>query len=379
MIPKTVTLLGATGSIGENTLEVIRQAAGQFPIHGLSARRQVGRLLEQTREFQPKRVVLSAPTDSAVWTLSEPQLEIGEAALSALAADGADILVNALVGAVGIRPTYEAARTGKRIALANKESLVAAGDLINREAAKSGAEIIPIDSEHSAIFQCLDHVPYEQVEKVILTASGGPFRTWSADKLADVTVEQALNHPTWKMGTKITIDSATMMNKGLEVIEAHFLFGVPYDRIEVVIHPQSVVHSMVQFVDGSILAQLGTPDMRIPIQYALTYPEKRPVQTRRLDLGRAMSLDFAPPDLEKFPCIGLAYEAGRQGGSLPAVMNAANEVAVEAFLKGRVTFRDIPNIIRQAMKGHRPLSRYTLEEILDVDRTTREEVMQWVL
>jgi 1-deoxy-D-xylulose-5-phosphate reductoisomerase len=305
-----------------------------------------------------------------VWT--------GNGRLKDLAADGSDILINALVGAAGITPTYLAARTGKRIALANKESLVAAGDLINKALKKSGGEIIPVDSEHSAIFQCLSGTRPEEVEKIIITASGGPFRLTSREKLRRVTAAQALKHPTWNMGAKITIDSATLMNKGLEVIEAHFLFNVPYEKIEVVIHPQSIVHSMVQFIDGSVMAHLGHPDMKMPIQYALTYPEKTRLAGPRLNFSELGHLYFEKPDFLKFPCLALAYAAGNAGGSMPAVMSAANEVAVQGFLAGRIAFTDIPKLIEKAMSKHRPLRRYSLEDILSADAETRTQVESWV-
>jgi 1-deoxy-D-xylulose-5-phosphate reductoisomerase len=302
----------------------------------------------------------------------------GEPGLSALAREKTDVLINALVGAVGISPTYHAIRRGRRIALANKESLVAAGDLITRALKARGGEIVPIDSEHSAIFQCLRAARDREVEKIIITASGGPFRRTPARALGRVTAKQALRHPTWSMGAKITIDSATMMNKGLEVIEAHYLFNVPYDKIDIVVHPQSIVHSLVQFTDGSLLAHLGMPDMRVPIQYALTYPEKRYLRVARLDLAACGRLEFEKPDFRRFPCMALAYAAGRTGGTMPCVMNAANEMAVSFFLSGRIRFSDIPRLIEKAMRRHRPRKSYTLDEILSVDRRTRKEVASWV-
>jgi 1-deoxy-D-xylulose-5-phosphate reductoisomerase len=375
---KTITLLGSTGSIGQNSLNVIRQNNRKFRIHGLSTKGMLDRFQEQVSEFKPRSVCLAEGDDPKVLLLPRNgRVHGGGEGLSALAAEKSDILINAVVGAVGIAPTYHAIRKGRRIALANKESLVAAGTLIMETLKKRGGEIVPIDSEHSAIFQCLLGAAGKEIEKILITASGGPFRKMAESDLRNVTVQDALKHPTWSMGPKITIDSATLMNKGLEVIEAHFLFNVPFEKIEVVVHPQSLVHSMVQFVDGSVLAHLGPPDMKIPIQYALTYPGKIPMPGPRLNFPELGNLYFEKPDLNKFPCLGLAFEAGKTGGSLPAVMNAANEVAVDRFLKGRIGFTDIPNLIEKAMNAHKPLRRYSLEDILAVDAETRKKAMEW--
>ncbi|MFH0919340.1 MAG: 1-deoxy-D-xylulose-5-phosphate reductoisomerase [Fibrobacterota bacterium] len=377
---KRITLLGSTGSIGENSLQVLRDHPAEYRVTGLSTRGNVDRLNRQIAEFSPSQVVV-ADASQAAHVTQRPGLSViaGPEGLSALAEGDYDILINALVGAAGIKPACLAARRGKRIALANKESLVAAGGLILSELAKSGGCILPVDSEHSAILQCLQGSRPAEIEKIIITASGGPFRTTPASALPNVTAAEALKHPTWNMGAKITIDSATLMNKGLEVIEAHFLFNVPYDKIEVVLHPQSIIHSMVQFVDGSVMAHLGHPDMKMPIQYALTWPEKALLAGQRLNFAELGHLYFDRPDMGKFPCLALAYEAGRAGDTLPAVMNAANEVAVEAFLKGRILFTDIPRCIEKAMRRHTPRPDYTLDEILAIDAETRKEVDSWVL
>ena len=375
---KSVTLLGSTGSIGQNSLNVIRANPRLFKIRGLSTKGALPKFQEQIDEFRPSCVCVAQGDDPSLLRLQKRcRVHGGNPGLIGLVKEPSDIVINALVGAVGIAPAYHALRRGRRLALANKESLVAAGSLIMGAAKRLKCEIIPIDSEHSAVFQCLKGAAGE-VEKIILTASGGPFRAAGEADLARVTAQDALKHPTWSMGPKITVDSATMMNKGLEVIEAHFLFGVPYEKIEILVHPQSVIHSMVQFRDGSVLAHLGTPDMRVPIQYALTYPDKLPLNVARLDLAARGRLEFEKPDFKRFPSKALAFEAGRAGGTLACAMNAANEVAVEAFLKGRAGFTDIPKLIEKAMSRHRPLKRYSLEEILAVDLETRERTREWV-
>ncbi len=376
---KKVTILGSTGSIGENSLAVIRGNKGLFRAIGLSTNVNTQKLNLQISEFMP-RIVVVADNKGVDEIAKRNGLIVwaGADRLSDLAQDNSDILINALVGSVGIRPTVMAARKGKVIALANKESLVAAGDLINSTLASSHGRIIPVDSEHSAIFQCLLNTHPSEVEKIIITASGGPFRRTTKSMLRRVTAVQALKHPTWNMGAKITIDSATMMNKGLEVIEAHFLFNVPYEKIEVVIHPQSIVHSMVQFIDGSVMAHLGHPDMKMPIQYALTFPGKAALSGKRLDFSELGHLYFEKPDFRKFPCLELAYAAGKEGGSMPAVMSAANEIAVEGFLAGRLGFMKIPKLVEKAMGLHKTLKKYSLEDILDTDVQTRNRVKTWV-
>jgi 1-deoxy-D-xylulose-5-phosphate reductoisomerase len=283
----------------------------------------------------------------------------------------AGITVAALVGSRGLRPTLAAIRAGKKIALANKETLVTAGHIVTAEAEKAGVPLLPVDSEHSAIFQCLNGERHEEVLRIILTASGGAFRDWTREELAGATVEQALKHPNWSMGAKVTIDSATLMNKGLEVIEAHWLFGLPYNQIDVLIHPQSIIHSLVEFQDGAMMAQLGTPDMKVPIQYALSYPNRLPLKTERLDLVKLARLDFREPDLTRYPCLRMAFEAGQAGGTMPTVLNAANEVAVDRFLKGACPFLAIEEIVERTLEAHRPVALPSLEEIEEADRWAR--------
>ncbi|GAB4343621.1 MAG: 1-deoxy-D-xylulose-5-phosphate reductoisomerase [Calditrichia bacterium] len=377
---KTISLLGSTGSIGENTLDVVRQHPDQFRVELLTAHSNVEKLYRQAKEFRPRKVILTHPeAPSRAEKISDWPCEVMfgmESLLKALENTPADLLVNALVGSIGVEPTYRAILSGKQIALANKETLVAAGRLIMDAARVGNIPIFPIDSEHSAIWQCLVGEPADSIEKILLTASGGPFRTFSAERLARVTVEEALQHPNWQMGPKITIDSATLMNKGLEVIEAYWLYGVQLDQIEVVIHPQSIIHSMVEFRDGSIKAQLGTPDMRIPIQYALTYPNRLPLQVERLHFSEISSLTFESPDLQRFPCLALAYESLKTGGTAPAIMNAANEVAVQQFLAGKIRFTQIPEIIRQTLEDSAIQPEYDLEMILETDRLARQTALR---
>ncbi len=376
---KRVTILGSTGSIGMSALSLLEKLEG-FCVVGLAARREVQRLADQIVRFSP-RLVSVATAEAAAELEAElrrrglrslPHIVSGTEGLIALAtAPDVDIVLVATVGAVGLLPTYCALEQGKRVALANKETLVMAGRLMREKAAATGAEILPVDSEHNALHQCLRGVAPQEVARLILTASGGPFRTLPAQELARVTPEQALQHPTWRMGPKITIDSATLMNKGLEVIEAHWLFGFAPEQIEILIHPQSVVHSMVELVDGSILAQLGPTDMRYAIQYALTYPERRPTPLPRLDFSSTRHLEFHPPDLERFPCVRLAYEALHRGGTMPAVLNAANEVAVYAFLEERIPFTAIATIIERVMHEHDPQEPRALEDVLQADAWAR--------
>ncbi len=376
---KKITILGSTGSIGVNSASVVREHPDSLRIIGLSAHSNISRFQKQLDEFKPTNAVIKNKSDWNKLTVSNKTKRLhGEEGLATLSVDKADILINAIVGAAGVVPTVKAAETGKRIALANKESLVAAGDLISRKLAASGGEIIPVDSEHSAIFQCLRGSRPEEIEKIIITASGGPFRGKRKATLKSVTVKEALNHPTWTMGSKITIDSATLMNKGLEVIEAHYLFKIPYEKIAVVVHPQSIIHSMVQFIDGSVIAHLGHPDMRVPIQYALTHPVKWPLNTKRLDFTELGRLDFEKPDLNTFPCLSLAYTAGECGGTMPAVMNAANEVAVSAFLGGKIGFTAIPKLIEKAMARHTVKRTYNLDMLMSINNETRRMVAEWV-
>jgi 1-deoxy-D-xylulose-5-phosphate reductoisomerase len=374
---KTVTVLGATGSIGRRTLELIAAFPDQFRVGGLAARgSDVALVAELVRAHRPAAVALldRAAVDRLARELTPPRPELlgGPEGLATLAADvSADVVVSALVGAAGLVPTLAAIRAGRTIALANKETLVMAGTLMTRAAREHGVRLLPVDSEHSALFQCLAGAAPREVRRLVLTASGGPFRGWSRAALEGVTVEQALRHPTWRMGAKITIDSATLMNKGLEVLEAHWLFGVPFERIDVVVHPQSIVHSMVEFVDRSVLAQLGMPDMGIPILYALTYPERLPCPAPALDLVTLRTLTFEAPDESAFPCLGLARQAGRAGGAAPLILNAANEVAVAGFLAGRCGFMEVPKLIGDALDAHAGASADDLGACLALDGAVR--------
>lgn len=375
--PKRLAILGSTGSIGTQVLDLVRLFPERFQVCGLAAGRNAALLEAQVREFHPSWAALTVREEAealraAIRNGPAPQVSWGPEGLDHIAGlPEADLVVSALVGAVGLKPTLTAIRSGKTVALANKEPLVMAGALVLEEASRRGAAVLPVDSEHSAVFQALQGQTKRDVKRIILTASGGPFRTWPAERMAGIAGPEALRHPTWKMGPKITVDSATLMNKGLEVMEARWLFDLPLERIAVVIHPQSIVHSLVEFQDGALLAQMGPPDMRLPIAYALSYPERLVLPQSGLDLTRLPGLTFLEPDLEKFPCLGLAWEAARAGGSLPIVLNAANEVAVAAFLQGRLPFGGIPRIIRRIMDKHAIMIPQGLEEILAVDEETR--------
>lgn len=372
---KKISLLGATGSIGIQTLEVIREHPEEFELVSLSA----GRNIELTRkiisEFNPELVSVQEKTDAETLKSDYPNVKIvyGQEGLEESAVyHKSDILVNAVLGSVGLSPTLEAIKAKKTIAIANKETLVTAGHIVMEEAKRQNVPILPVDSEHSAIYQALQGEKEKNIERLILTASGGSFRDRSREDLRGVTKADALNHPNWSMGSKITIDSATMMNKGLEVIEAHWLFALPYDRISVLLHRESIIHSMVEFHDTSIMAQLGTPDMKVPIQYALTYPDRLPLRTgKKLNLAEIGKLHFAEMDFERFRCLKFAYEAGKAGGTLPAVMNAANEAAVAAFLQDRITFLQIEDLIEKAMDSHEITVNPSLEMIKEVDYETR--------
>lgn len=374
---KRISLLGSTGSIGRQTLEVVREQK-DMQIVALAANRQTDLLEQQIREFRPVLAVLydaDAAEDLKVRTADLPvRIESGMEGLIHMAQlEEADILVTAIVGMIGIRPTLAALQAGKDIALANKETLVTAGHLIMPLAAEKKVRILPVDSEHSAIFQCIQAADHGEIGKLIITASGGPFRGKKTEDLTRVTAAEALRHPNWSMGNKITIDSATMVNKGLEVCEAGWLFSLPPEKIEVVLQPQSIIHSMVEFCDGAVLAQLGTPDMRLPIQYALTWPSRRPMYGERLDFQKLTEIRFEQPDTDTFRGLPLAYEAIRAGGSMPTVLNAANEAAVALFLDGRIAFTDIYRLIEQAMGSHRVIENPTLEEILMVEEETRRK------
>jgi len=379
-IPKNLCLLGATGSIGQSTLKVLRQHPHRFRLHSVAAGRQWQKLLPIAEEFGVKKFCLW--DEDAAQELKKhtrlPVLAGMEGLLELVSDPEAEEIINGLVGAIGCRPTLEAIKLGKRVGLANKESMVMGGTVL-REAldANPKASIIPIDSEHSAIFQCLAGRPTAEVEHLELTASGGPFRTWPKDRFASITKKDALKHPTWVMGEKITIDSATLMNKGLEVIEAHFLFDIPFDRIRVTVHPTSIVHSLVQFRDGSLMAQLGCPDMQLPIQYALSFPERWSLNVARLDLREVAKLEFFAPDLEKFPCLGLAYRAGALEGTAPAIVNAANETAVALFLAESLAFNAIPEVIAGVLDKARIQPHPSLAEIIEADAWARDEAKAW--
>ncbi len=379
MLKKQIAILGSTGSIGKQTLDVISRFPKDFTAAYLTANNNVDLLLEQVRTHAPKGVVvLDEKSYGQVKKELAGKTEVlcgEEGLLDIVQRNDVDVVVSALVGFAGLQPTIKAIQAKKTIALANKETLVVAGEIMIPLVEQYGINLLPVDSEHSAIFQCLVGELPNKIQRIILTASGGPFRTKSKDELRNVTIEQALNHPNWRMGNKITIDSATLMNKGLEVIEAHWLFGVPAERIDVVIHPQSIIHSMVEFIDGSVKAQLGVPDMKIPIQYALTYPSRSPSTFERVDFPKLGEMTFSEPDTERFPCLQLAYDALRTGGTLPAVMNAANEIAVAKFLRGKITFLDIPNMISATMEKHSSTANPTLEEIVEADRWARQLIM----
>jgi 1-deoxy-D-xylulose-5-phosphate reductoisomerase len=369
-----IAILGSTGSIGESALNVARRHPDSFQVTALAANRRLGRLREQVDEFAPAIAVLADPTAGPVPTGgSTTAWATGMDAVVELATrDDVDVVLNSVVGAAGLRPTLEALEHGKRLALANKESLVAGGALVLAAAQRGGGELVPVDSEHSAILQCLAGSPDKAVRRLVLTASGGPFRGWGREALQEVAPEQALRHPTWDMGAKITIDSATLANKALEVIEGHFLFGTPYEAIDAVVHPQSIVHSFVEFVDGSLLAQVGEPNMELPILYAFTWPERiRDGALHTFDPVAASPLTFEPVDREAFPLFGLGTGAGASGGLAPAMFNAANEVAVAAFLEKRVRFLEMADVVARAVEaapGHDPRS---LEEVLEADREAR--------
>ena len=396
LITRKLCILGSTGSIGVNTLDVIRAHPDQFKVTALTAGRQIQRLVEQCLEFKPKIAVVHSAADAK--TLQEllkgKGLSIavhhGEAGLmSAVTESECDTVMAAIVGAAGLLPTLRAAELGKRVLLANKESLVMSGDIFMNAAIQGGAELLPIDSEHNAIFQCLPpHFTNPKhtirmkerlgVEEIWLTASGGPFRNTPIDQLANITPDQACAHPNWVMGRKISVDSATMMNKGLEVIEAHWLFGLPLEQIKVLIHPESVVHSMVRYRDGSVMAQLGQPDMRTPIAFGLAWPNRIDAGVAPLDLTQLSGLHFTEPDLQRFPCLGLAFAAAKQGGTSPTVLNAANEIAVAAFLEGRLPYLKIAQAVEFALNQLPGQKAGSLDEVLAVDREARLRTSDWI-
>lgn len=380
---RQIAILGSTGSIGTQTLQVVEEHPECFEVYAITANTRVDDLIAQARKFMPEAVVIA--DDSKYPRLKEALADLpikvygGYEAVCQIVEEGPiDIVVTAMVGFSGLRPTINAIKAGKAIALANKETMVVAGEMINALAMEYKTPILPVDSEHSAIFQCLAGEMHNKVEKLILTASGGPFRTFTKEQLEHVTKEQALKHPNWSMGAKITIDSASMMNKGFEVMEAKWLFGVGAEEIEVVVHPQSVIHSMVQFEDGAVKAQLGTPDMRLPIMYALTYPSRLSSSFGRIDWSTLGELTFEKPDFELFPNLRHAYEALAKGGNIPCVVNAANEICVAAFLNDRIRFTDMPRLIERAMDEAAYILKPTLEDYLETDKEIRRMVEEWI-
>jgi len=372
---KNISILGSTGSIGVQALEVIKKNSSKFKVIALGCHSNIHLLEQQIKAFNPE--IVSVFDESKAEELQKRvKIDVlsgmeGLMAISKL--NSADMVLNALVGSIGVKPTIEAIKAKKDIALANKETLVTAGEIVMNLAKKKGVAIKPIDSEHSAIFQCINGENPKKIRKIILTCSGGAFRDKTKKELEKATAEAALKHPNWNMGKKITIDSATLMNKGFEVIEARMLFGVDYDNIQVVIHPQSIVHSLVEFRDGSVIAQLGVPDMRLPIQYALSHPKRIDANFASLDLLKVSQLNFSSPDTERFPCLKYAYEAGKTGGTMPCVMNAVNEVLVRAFLEGKIGFMDIPRIIKKTMDAHRVIRHPGLDDILALDKKIKKK------
>lgn len=378
---KRIAVLGSTGSIGTSCLDVVAAHGERMQIAGLSTHSRWQRLAEQCRRFHPRRVAIAEEglrQEVPAAAFDGTEVDFGSEAVERLACDPqTDVVVSGIVGAAGLRSTWAAIECGKTIALANKETLVVAGPLVMDLARRTGATLLPVDSEHSAVFQALQSGRRAEVRRIVLTASGGPFRTWPADRLRDVTPEQALAHPTWSMGRKITVDSATLMNKALEIIEARWLFGLEPEQIEVAVHPQSVVHAIVEFRDGSSMAQLSPPDMKLPIQYALTYPERLDGTSPRLEFGARFALDFEPPDRDRFPALDLGYEVARRGGTCGAVLNAANEVAVERFLSGRLRFTDIARGCRAVLAAHDFDPSPVLNDLLAADLRARKEMERW--
>lgn len=377
-----ISLLGATGSIGTQTLDIIKTNPANFKLVAMSVGRNIDLAKRMISEFTPELVSVQGKNDYETLKAEFPHIKFtyGEEGLIEVAIhDKVDVVVNAVIGSVGLYPTLQAIEAGKTIAIANKETLVTAGHLVMDAVKRKGVDLLPVDSEHSAIFQALQGEKVKNIEKLIITASGGSFRDRTREELEGVTVQQALSHPNWSMGAKITIDSATMMNKGLEVIEAHWLFDLPYEQIDVLLHKESIIHSMVEFHDSSIIAQLGTPDMRVPIQYALTYPDRMPfLLAKRLNLAEVGRLHFQKMNFERFRCLDFAYSAGKEGGTMPTVLNAANEIAVAEFLEGKITFLQIEDLIERALNAHHSIANPNLETILEVDKETRNLVLSLV-
>lgn len=373
---KNIAILGSTGSIGTQTLEVVNAHPDQFSVCAIAAGTNVSLLTDQIKRYRPKLVSVASKEIADQLRLQfadDVRITYGlEGLIEVAAFHEADVVVTAVVGSIGVRPTLAAIEAGKTIALANKETLVSAGHLVLNAAQKHGVPLLPVDSEHSAVLQCLQGENISRVAEVILTASGGSFRHLNRNELHSVSVEQALRHPNWSMGAKVTIDSATMMNKGLEVIEAHWLFSIPYNKIKVLLHEESIVHSMIRFEDTAIMAQLGTPDMKVPIQYALSYPERMPLTGKELELDQIGMLHFRKADMERYPCLRYAYEAGKAGGTMPTVLNAANEVAVDRFLRKEIPFLKIEEVIEKTLEQHHPIANPSLEDIDGVDEWARK-------
>ena len=382
-MPKKIILLGSTGSIGQKALEVIEDFPDEFELTGISAHSNIKLLQRHCEKFKPKSVCISNPVYAEMLkenNINGSRLHAGSEGLREMVRNTeADLVINSIVGAAGLLPTLDAIETGKDIALSNKESLVVAGELVMSEVEKYGVQIFPIDSEHSAIWQCLRGEKKKEIKRIILTVSGGPFLKREADTFYSITVEEALNHPNWKMGNKITIDSSTLMNKGLEVIETHWLFGIQPENIDVVTHEQSIVHSMVEFIDGSIKSQMGIPDMKIPVQFAMTYPDRFPGKIDNNSFFSRMKLTFEPPDEEKFPCLNIAYRALEAGGTAPAAMNAANEVAVELFLNRKIKFTEIPELIDRTLQDHKITHKPTIQDYMDADKWARSVTQEKVM
>ena len=372
---KSISILGSTGSVGRQTAAVAEHIG--LPVAALTAQHSISLLEQQARRLHPKFVAGFDEESAKLFKIAvaDTDIKVGsglEGLIEAAAMDASDCVVTGVSGSIGLKPTLAAIDAGKRIALANKETLVCAGEIVMKRAAEKGAEIVPVDSEHSAIFQSLMGRKKGELKKILLTGSGGPFRGRKRAELEDITPEIAVKHPNWNMGAKITIDSASMMNKGLEVIEAHWLFGIPYEQIEVTVHPQSIIHSMVQFIDGSVKAQMGLPDMKLPIQYALSYPDRWPSDFKRIDFANQQPLTFEAPDLDKFKCLALAYEALGKGGNMPAIMNASNEIAVASFLNGKIGFLDIAETIEKTMHQMPFISKPTYDDYVKTDAESRK-------
>lgn len=371
---KTISILGSTGSIGTQTLDIVKVHSNEFKVIGLTANKNIELLKKQIEEFNPEAVAVMDEEKADELKAGIPVYKGMDGLIKIAKLENSDTIINSLVGSIGVLPTIEAIKAKKNIALANKETLVTAGQLVMDEVKKNGVAIMPIDSEHSAIFQCLNGEKINDVNKITITCSGGAFKNLTKQELEKATAANALKHPTWKMGAKITIDCATLMNKGFEVIEAHWLYSLPYERIDTVLHPESIIHSLVEFKDKSVIAQLGLPDMKIPIQYALSYPKRFQNNLKNLDLKKISQLNFREINNVLFPCLNYAYEAGKASGTLPAVLNAANEIAVKYFLQDKIKFLDIPRIIKQKMDEHKLIKNPSLDEIMDIDKKVKEQV-----